>query len=277
MLAVGLTDGGYYGRAATALALASAAVAVLGALHGGSARLTRAGLTVLAALVLLACWIALSATWAVPGALVEGEVRRAVVYASALAAVLLAVVRPRREPLLMGLVGGISLLGAVVIAMQASSGEVVDRFYGTLLTEPVGNPNALGVLAALGITLAIGLVDGREARDRALGRRRETRPARAGGTSRQTPIPSASTAPRLPLSPSTRTRSAAEPGSFRPSPEGLGIDPARDGPAGLPQCGGLPGRRHGLRLTVRRCLDVEPLDDSRRGLDLAPWRDRRDT
>ena len=105
-------------------------------------------------------WVALSSAWAVPGALVEGEVRRAVVYACALAALLLTVDGPRREPLLLGLLGGISLLGAVAIVLRASSGEVVDRFYGTLLEEPVGYPNAMGALAALGITLAVGLARG---------------------------------------------------------------------------------------------------------------------
>ena len=160
VLAVGFTDGGYYGRAATALTLAFAAVAALGLLHGGSRLPSRAGLTVLAALVALTGWIALSSAWAVPGALVEGEVRRAVVYACALAALLLTVDGSRREPLLLGLLGGISLLGAVAIALRASSGEVVDRFYGTLLEEPVGYPNAMGALAALGITLAAGSPDG---------------------------------------------------------------------------------------------------------------------
>ena len=169
VLAVGFTDGGYQGRAATALTLAFAAVAALGALHGGAARVSRAGLAVLAALVLLAGWIAASSAWAVPGALVEGEVRRAVVYACALGAVLLAIDASRREPLLLGVVGGISVLAAVAIAMRASSDGVVDRFYGTLLHEPVGYPNALGVLAAIGVTLAVGLVHGRGTRRRTLG------------------------------------------------------------------------------------------------------------
>jgi len=169
VLAVGFTDGGYYGRAATALTLAFAAAAALGLVHGGSRLPSRAGLTVLAALVALSGWVALSAAWAVPGALVEGEVRRAVVYACALAALLLTVDGRRREPLLLALLGGISLLGAVAIVLRVSSGEVVDRFYGTLLEEPVGYPNAMGALAALGITLAAGLIRGGGLRDRALG------------------------------------------------------------------------------------------------------------
>jgi O-antigen ligase len=155
VLSVGLTDGGYYGRETTALTLAFAAVALLGAMHGGG--LSRAGTTALGALFALLAWTALSGSWAVPGALVEQETRRALLYATALAALLLAVDHRRRGAALLGLVAGISALGLVAVGMRAASGEVVDRFYGTLLEEPVGYPNALGVLAAFGVVIGVGL------------------------------------------------------------------------------------------------------------------------
>jgi len=155
VMSVGLTDGGYYGRASSALTVACASAAALGAIHGG--RPSRGGLLALAVLGALAAWTALSVTWAAPGALVEGEARRAILYTSALAALLLVVGRPGRRALLLGLVGSITLLGVVAISMRAASGAVVDRFYGTLLEEPVGYPNALGALAALGIVIAVGL------------------------------------------------------------------------------------------------------------------------
>jgi O-antigen ligase len=155
VLSVGLTDGGYYGRETTVLTLAFAAVALLGAMHGG--RLSRAGTTALGALSALLAWTALSGSWAVPGALVEQEARRALLYATALAALLLAVDHGRRGALLLGLAAGISALGLVAVGVRAASGEVVDRFYGTLLEEPVGYPNALGVLAAVGVVIGVGL------------------------------------------------------------------------------------------------------------------------
>ncbi len=34
--------------------------------------------------------------------------------------------------------------------MRVSSGVPVDPYYGSLLAEPVGYPNAMGVLAAIG-------------------------------------------------------------------------------------------------------------------------------
>ncbi|MCZ7588496.1 MAG: O-antigen ligase family protein [Gaiella sp.] len=85
------------------------------------------------------------------------EARRSVLYVCALAALLLVPDHARRRALLLGLAGGISVLAAVAIGMRAASGAVVDRFYGTLLEEPVGYPNALGVLAALGVVIGVGL------------------------------------------------------------------------------------------------------------------------
>ncbi len=155
VLSVGLTDGGYYGRETTALTLAYSAVALLGAMHGG--RPSRAGSTALGALAGLLAWTVLSATWAVPGGLVEQEARRTLLYATALAALLLVVDHARRRALLLGLAVGTSVLGVVALATRAASGEVVDRFYGTLLEEPVGYPNALGVLAAVGVVIGVGL------------------------------------------------------------------------------------------------------------------------
>lgn len=155
VLSVGLSDGGYYGRVSTALTGAFAAIAALGAIHG--IRPTRAGMATLVVLLSLVGWTALSSTWAVPGSLVDQDVRRTLVYACALAAVLFVVDARRREALMLGLLGGISLLGILALGMRVASGEVRDRFYGTLLEEPVGYPNALGVLAAFGIVLATGL------------------------------------------------------------------------------------------------------------------------
>jgi hypothetical protein len=107
VLSVGLTDGGYYGHASTALALALAAVAALGAIHDGG--LTRSGVASLGVLGAFVAWTAVSSTWAIPGALVEGEVRRAILYTSTLGALLLVIDARRRQPLLLGLLGGISL------------------------------------------------------------------------------------------------------------------------------------------------------------------------
>ena len=52
--------------------------------------------------------------------------------------------------------------------MRAASGIPVNPYYGRLLAEPVGYPNAVGVLAAMGALLAIGLAARFEGAARAL-------------------------------------------------------------------------------------------------------------
>ena len=170
VLAVGLTDGGYYGRAATALTLAFAAVAALGVLHGAPRRLSRAGLTVVAALVLLVGWVALSSAWAVPGALgrgrgpARGGLRVRAGRGAAHDRRALAVSRS-----CLGYSAGSRCSASWRSRCARRPARSVDRFYGTLLEEPVGYPNALGVLAALGITLASGSQAAGWLRDRVLG------------------------------------------------------------------------------------------------------------
>ena len=156
-LCVGLTDGGFYGRASTPLAVAFGAIAGLAVLTNAAARPSAAALAMLALLAALAAWIALSSAWAVAGALVEQDARRALVYAGAFGAVVSVVGRTRGVALLQGLTGGIAAIALVAIAIRAGSPEAADRFYGALAEEPVGYPNALGALMAMGTVLATGL------------------------------------------------------------------------------------------------------------------------
>jgi O-antigen ligase len=156
-LCVGLTDGGFYGRASTPLTVAFGAIVGLAVLTNVAARPSVSALAMLALLATLAAWIALSSVWAVRGGLVEQDARRALVYACAFGAVVSVVGRTRGAALLQGLTAGIAAIALVAIAIRAGSAESPDRFYGTLAEEPVGYPNALGVLMAIGTVLATGL------------------------------------------------------------------------------------------------------------------------
>jgi hypothetical protein len=158
LLSVGLTDGGYYGSAYTELTLLLGAAALLAIVARLRARLSRAGVAVLGAMALLTAWVALSSLWATSGSAVALEARRSVLYLAALAAVVVIVDAGRRLPFLLGLVGAICFIGGVAVGMRVASGQPVDRLYGSLLEEPVGYPNALGVLVAMGAVLAIGLI-----------------------------------------------------------------------------------------------------------------------
>ena len=160
VLPLGLSDGGYYGRSLMALTLALATGAALALLRPLDLRRPSRALTAAAfALALLSAWVALSALWAEPGAGVGLETRRCVLYAVALFAVGV-VTAGRRRTFLLALTSAVSTLAAVGIVMRVRSGVPVDP-YGSLLAEPVGYPNAMGVLAATAAVLAIGLGDGR--------------------------------------------------------------------------------------------------------------------
>jgi O-antigen ligase len=69
---------------------------------------------------------------------------------------------------LSALTAAISVLALVGLAMRASSGLPVDPYYGSLLAEPVGYPNAMGALVATGAALAIGLATTADRAARAL-------------------------------------------------------------------------------------------------------------
>jgi O-antigen ligase len=159
VLPLGLSDGGYFGRSYTTLTLAFGAIAGLAVVRRTDIRLPVAFVATATALALLGCWVALSSVWAVEGAGVELEVRRCVLYAVALVGVG-AVAGLRQRALLLALAAAIFALAVVGACMRAISGLPVDPYYGSLLAEPVGYPNAMGVLAAIGVVLAIGLGPG---------------------------------------------------------------------------------------------------------------------
>ena len=154
---LGLTDGGFFGRSITALTVALGAGAVLAMLELERAWPSRALMLTALGLALLASWIALSSLWARGGSAVELEVRRSVLYVSALVAVGVVVDVRRRRAFLLALVAGVATLAVVGVAMRVVSGEPVDPYYGSLFAEPVGYPNAIGVLVAIAAVLAIGL------------------------------------------------------------------------------------------------------------------------
>ncbi|MFN8224957.1 MAG: O-antigen ligase family protein [Gaiellales bacterium] len=157
VLSVGLTDGGYYARSWTLLTVAALALGALGALAWPDSRPARPALTILGTLVAFGCWTAVSSTWALPGSLAGIEARRLVLYAVVLAAILL-VSRPGgRAALLGGLLAGTTVIGAVAVAIRSLAPGHLDRFYGSLASEPIGYPNALGIVCALGAIVACGL------------------------------------------------------------------------------------------------------------------------
>ena len=157
VLPLGLSDGGYFGRALVTMTVALGAVAGLALLVSPPRVIPRALLATAVALLSFAAWVCLSSVWAEPGAAVGLETRRCVLYVAALLAVWLVVDRLGGPTFLLALTGAVTILMVAGLWMRAIAGVPVDPYYGGLLAEPVGYPNAIGVLAAMAAVLAIGL------------------------------------------------------------------------------------------------------------------------
>jgi O-antigen ligase len=157
VLVVGADAGGYFPKAwrlSTLALLAFAAAALI-----GRRRIQMSGLawTLLAAFAALACWIAASAIWSEQpdGSVLEAE--RALVYLVGVAAILMVTERQTVRQLVVGIVAAITLVCGYSLALRAFGSGGLDPTEGDLLYKPLGYANALGILAALAILLAIGL------------------------------------------------------------------------------------------------------------------------
>jgi O-antigen ligase len=156
VLALALADGGFFPRTWpwTMLALVTAAVGV--ALLGGVTRVSALEAAFVGGLAALAGWQALSAEWSPdPERSLEDGFRGAV-YAAGAAAflVLLRAAGPRR--LLTGVVAGVALTLAIGLADHARG--QADPLQGSLLSQPIGYANAVGILAAVAALVALGLL-----------------------------------------------------------------------------------------------------------------------
>ena len=165
--ALGAADGGYFAPSWGWTALVGLWLVVawllLGraALHGG--RL--AGIFA-AAVVALAGWTWLSLVWSENGVQTALEGFRLLAYA-AVAAALVLVVRPRAAPaLLRGLLAAIALVSIYGLGTRLFPDRLgtYDPISTYRLSEPVGYWNGLGIFAAMGALIALGIL----ARDRSI-------------------------------------------------------------------------------------------------------------
>jgi hypothetical protein len=124
----------------------------------GAFRLSRLERATLSALALLTGWIALSAAWsdAIPQTALEFE--RALVYLSALLALLLIATPKTTSQLLGGILVGITTICTYSLATRCFPERlgVFDAIGGNRLEQPIGYWNALGTFSAMGVLLALG-------------------------------------------------------------------------------------------------------------------------
>jgi hypothetical protein len=152
----GADDGGYFERTWGWLTLGLLAVVVLALLLGGPQAPGRLGLVAVVALAGLAVWTLLWAAWGIDGTGGWSEARRTFLYLVALVALLVVVEFRSTAALLIGVLAGITALVSYGLVEWLVSNEP-DPFQGRLLREPIGYANALGILAATGLLLAVGL------------------------------------------------------------------------------------------------------------------------
>jgi O-antigen ligase len=114
--------------------------------------------TTLATLAALAVWMLLSSLWGIEGTDALGEAERCALYAAGLGAFLVVVRPSTTRVLLAGVLSGAVALAVVALADRVFSPPALDPYQGSLLKEPVGYANALGILMALGVVLGGGLL-----------------------------------------------------------------------------------------------------------------------
>jgi hypothetical protein len=157
VLAAGAADGGFFPTAWGLLAIALFSLAGIGLLVRERIVLGSLEWGVLVGLAALVAWIALSMVWSASPLRSLREAERGLIYVAGVFAVLITVRRRALAVLLGGVVAAISAIAAYgfVSRLFPTRPIAVDPVEGTLLIEPLGYANALGLLAAIGLLLAL--------------------------------------------------------------------------------------------------------------------------
>jgi O-antigen ligase len=131
---------------------------VIAFLVRGQARFTAHERVALAALASLLAWTALSAFWSSSTAEPFHEAERVLVYVVGLVAALIAANRSSLPALLAGALAGIVLVSAYGLVSYLLAGKPDTSEQHSLLYQPLGYANAVGIFAAMGVVLALGIL-----------------------------------------------------------------------------------------------------------------------
>lgn len=157
---LGAADGGYFPGDWGLATLGFTLIAVTLVLVTDAPRPSGLELAFLGGLTLFAGWAALSSFWSPGAAAPVLEAERGILYVAATAAALLLLsTREASAALLGGIVAGAVLVSLYALGTRLFPGHVggaYDPSSGYQLAEPIGYWNALGLLAAIAILLAIG-------------------------------------------------------------------------------------------------------------------------
>ena len=156
VLALSLADGGFFAWTWpwTILALVTAAVGF--ALLGGVTRVSALEAAFVVGLAALAAWQAASAWWSPDPERALDDALRGAVYVAGAGAFLVLARAGGPRPLAAGVVGGGVL--TLTIGLAEHTRARVDPFQGSLLFQPIGYANAVGILATVTALVALGLL-----------------------------------------------------------------------------------------------------------------------
>jgi O-antigen ligase len=155
---LGFSDGGYYEstwRWATVALTAAAGIALLLGRRPAPSRLEWVAL---GSLVALGALMAISASWAVAGGEGLREAERCALYVAALATFLVVVRPATASALLAGVLAGAGILTVFALGQRITDPPPLDPYQGSLLKDPVGYANALGIVLGIGLVLALGFL-----------------------------------------------------------------------------------------------------------------------
>jgi O-antigen ligase len=156
LTAIAFANGGYFEGTQRLSALALVSLAGLALLVRGRTRFGVHERVALAALVLLLAWTALSAFWSSSTAEPLHEAERVLVYVAGLAALLIATNRSSLPALLAGALTAIVVVSAYGLGSYFLTGSPANSGQASLVYQPLGYANAVGILSAMGIVLALG-------------------------------------------------------------------------------------------------------------------------
>lgn len=151
-----LADGGFFRWTWPWTTVALAATAVGATLLLGLERPNALETAFVVGLAALAAWQAASSAWSLDPERALDDALRGTVYVAAAAALLMLARAAGSRAVLVGLLGGIGATLAYGLVEHART-EVPAPFAGSVLYQPIGYANSVGILAAIALVLALAL------------------------------------------------------------------------------------------------------------------------
>jgi O-antigen ligase len=157
VLVTSLHDGSYFSTSWGWEAMALLGISVTGLVFMRSVKLVRLQVLLLLAMAALVGWVGLSARWSASVPASMRELERDIVYVSLLLALAVFGRYLRAGALLLGLLAGMTLVSGYGLTTRLfpSHFAAPDPTWGYRLAEPLGYWNALGLLTAMALILAL--------------------------------------------------------------------------------------------------------------------------